>query len=119
LPVALGLALAAALILVVGRVALPDGQTITLIAVVGALMGATMPSRDMLVRSAAPPGASGKVFGFVYSGLDLGASVSPLVVGPILDAELPGWVFTFIAASWAATICAAVIVRSRVALRPA
>jgi hypothetical protein len=35
------------------------------------------PSRDMLVCGAAPVGATGTVFGFVYSGLDLGAAMTP------------------------------------------
>ncbi len=52
----------------------------------------TQPSRDILVRAATPPGATGKVYGFVYSGLDLGGSVSPLLFGWMLDRHLPQWV---------------------------
>jgi MFS family permease len=51
------------------------------------------PSRDMLVRAAAPPGASGKVFGFVYSGLDLGGTLAPVLVGLLMDAGRPRAVF--------------------------
>ena len=43
--------------------------------------GITNPSRDMIVRNATPPGASGKVFGFVYSGLDVGSFLAPPVFG--------------------------------------
>ena len=39
----------------------------------GFALGATGPSRDMIVRNATPQGAAGRVYGFVYSGLDLGA----------------------------------------------
>ena len=39
------------------------------------------PSRDMIVRQATPPGASGKVFGFVYSGLDVGSFLAPPLFG--------------------------------------
>ena len=56
-------------------------------------MGGTTPARDMLVRAAAPPGETGKVFGFVYSGLDLGGTVTPLLLGYLLDHELPRLVF--------------------------
>ena len=68
------------------------------VALAGALAGATTPSRDMLVRAAAPPGASGKVFGFVYSGLDLGATLTPAFVGSLLDAGHPGAVFVLVPA---------------------
>lgn len=59
----------------------------------GFCAGATGPSRDMIVRAATPPGATGKVFGFVYSGLDLGSTVSPLVFGALLDGGMPSAIF--------------------------
>ena len=40
----------------------------------------------MIVRSATPPGASGKVFGFVYSGLDVGSFLAPPVFGFLMTA---------------------------------
>ena len=88
-----GLVLAAAILVLVGRVALPPPALLALVALGGALAGATTPSRDMLVRASAPAGASGKVFGFVYSGLDLGATLTPALVGGMLDAGRPGAVF--------------------------
>ncbi len=60
---------------------------------VGFFIFSTQPSRDILVRGATPPGATGKVYGFVYSGLDLGSSLSPLAYGWMLDRHLPQWVF--------------------------
>ena len=47
------------------------------------------PSRDLLVRAAAPPGATGKVYGFVYSGLDLGSALVPLFFGWLIDNDWP------------------------------
>ena len=48
------------------------------------------PSRDLLVRRAATAqfGATayGRVYGFVYSGLDVGLATAPLIFGPMLDA---------------------------------
>ena len=46
-----------------------------LFATIGFVLGATGPSRDLIVRNATPQGASGRVYGFVYSGLDLGATI--------------------------------------------
>ena len=57
---------------------LPAVVLVPVVVLAGFLTGMTIPSRDMLVRAAAPPGATGKVFGFVYSGLDIGATISPL-----------------------------------------
>ena len=44
-----------------------------------------MPSRDMLVRAVTPEGASGKVFGFVSTGLNVGSAITPLLFGWIMD----------------------------------
>jgi MFS family permease len=55
--------------------------------------GSTNPSRDMIVRQATPPGASGKVFGFVYSGLDIGSFLAPLVFGQVMNAGMPAAMF--------------------------
>ena len=60
-----------------------------MLALAGAAGGITGPSRDMIVRSATPPGASGKVFGFVYSGLDVGSFLAPPVFGFLMCAGLP------------------------------
>ena len=48
-----------------------------LFVVIGVVLGATGPSRDLIVRNATPKGAAGRVYGFVYSGLDIGASLGP------------------------------------------
>ena len=65
----------------------------------------------MLVRAATPPGSTGKVFGFVYSGLDLGSLVAPVVVGALIDHGKTPYAFAFIAAALAATVGAAVAVK--------
>jgi MFS family permease len=51
------------------------------------------PSRDMLVRHAAPEGAAGRAFGIVSTGFNLGGIVSPLLFGWIMDQNAPRWVF--------------------------
>lgn len=60
---------------------------------VGFCGGATHASRDILVRAAAPAGATGKVFGFVYSGLDVGGALAPLLFGWLIDEGLYRGVF--------------------------
>jgi MFS family permease len=51
----------------------------------GLVQGAISPSRDKLVREAAPEGSTGKSFGFVSMGLSVGGIVAPLLLGEILD----------------------------------
>jgi MFS transporter, FSR family, fosmidomycin resistance protein len=102
-----GLALAAVILTLIGRVELPTPALLAAVALAGALVGATTPSRDMLVRATAPPGATGKVFGFVYSGLDLGATLTPALVGSLLDAGHPGAVFILVPAVMALSILTA------------
>ncbi len=62
--------------------------------VAGLLQGITRPSRDMMVRAITPPGATGKVFGFVSSGLNLGGALAPVMFGLVVDHGAPRMVFT-------------------------
>jgi MFS transporter, FSR family, fosmidomycin resistance protein len=81
--------------------------------------GATGPSRDMLVRAATPPGASGKVFGFVYSGLDLGSCLTPLAFGWLLDHGDPRMLFVAVGILMLCTIATVVQVRRSAGVAPA
>jgi predicted MFS family arabinose efflux permease len=116
--VAAGLLAAAAIMLVIGFVRLPDPALVAVVALAGFASGTTTPSRDMLVRAATPPGATGKVFGFVYSGLDLGAAVTPPVLGLFLDRGEPQMVFVLAAVALALTIGTALRVGKSRASRP-
>ena len=51
---------------------------VILMSIAGFFSGLTMPSRDMIVRAVTPPGAYGRVFGFVSTGFNIGGIVSPL-----------------------------------------
>ena len=62
-------------------------------AAAGFLFGFGFSSRDLVVSKLAPPEASGKVFGFVFSGLDIGAALVPIAYGYLLGAGLPLLVF--------------------------
>ena len=92
-----GLLAGGALMLLVGVVPAVANLAIALFAVTGFALGATGPSRDMIVRGATPPGASGRVYGFVYSGLDLGSTIAPVAVGTLLDHGEPRAVFVAVA----------------------
>lgn len=85
LVIALGTGAAALVFLAIAFLPMPAMLVIALIALAGGFGGLTTPSRDLLARSAAPRGASGKVFGLVYSGLDIGLTVTPPVIGWLLD----------------------------------
>ncbi len=88
-----GMLTAATLTLCLASGALPLGLLTATMTLIGFFAFSTQPSRDILVRGATPPGATGKVYGFVYSGLDLGGSLSPLLFGWMLDQRMPQGVF--------------------------
>src|SRR5262249_49949807 len=106
-----GLIGAAGIALLIGFVPMAEILVFACAIVMGFLSGITIPSRDMLVRAATPAGATGKVFGFVYSGLDLGSLIAPVVVGALIDSGHTPFAFAFIAAALSATVGAAVAVK--------
>ena len=63
----------------------------------GVFSGMVAPSRDMMVRSVTPAGASGKVFGFVTTGFNIGGIIGPLLFGLLLDLGDPSHLFWAIA----------------------
>jgi FSR family fosmidomycin resistance protein-like MFS transporter len=111
--VAFGLAVAGTVVLVIGTVRLDNSLLIAAIALAGFLVGMTTPSRDMLVRASTPVGSTGRVFGFVYSGLDLGSAITPPILGLVLDFGHPSLVFELIAASLAVTILSALVLKGQ------
>jgi MFS family permease len=60
--------------------------------------GVVAPSRDLLVKTVTPKGVAGRVYGIVYSGIDLGAAVGPFIFGFFMDAGLPNALFLGIVA---------------------
>lgn len=83
----------AAIVLLIALVTLPGWTLTTAMMLAGFLSGVIAPSRDMLVRNAAPAGAAGRAFGIVSTGFNLGGIVSPLLFGWIMDQSAPHWVF--------------------------
>lgn len=68
---------------------LPAWAAVPALATIGFCTGLAGPSRDILVRRAAVSragaGAYGRIYGLVYSGIDTGMALSPLVFGPLMD----------------------------------
>jgi MFS transporter, FSR family, fosmidomycin resistance protein len=62
--------------------------TMAILAATGLAIGVGGPSRDMMIKKATPKGATGRVYGMVYSGLDTGFAISPLIFGVFMD---HGW----------------------------
>lgn len=62
--------------------------TMVVLAATGFAVGVGGPSRDMMIKKATPKGATGRVYGTVYSGLDVGFAVSPMIFGVFMDR---GW----------------------------
>ncbi|MCC6609299.1 MAG: MFS transporter [Burkholderiales bacterium] len=89
----LGMLGSAAATLGVGTLALPLPLVMPVAALAGFAAGSVAPARDILVRELTPPGARGKVYGFVYSGLDLAFLAAPLALGSLLDRGAPHMVF--------------------------
>lgn len=87
------LLLAGALLVTVGTGWLSGQLALVVASAAGFGYGLAGPSRDMLIKQAAPAGATGRVYGTVYSGLDLGFSVAAPVFGGLMDRGQPGMVF--------------------------
>lgn len=110
-----GMLAAAVLVLIVGSGGVQAAGLTAIMAVAGLSMGVTSPSRDVLVRRATPRGASGKVFGFVYSGLDLGSLAMPPVYGWLMDHGRPRAVFVVGAGLMVVTVFTVLQFRRRTA----
>lgn len=90
---ALAFALAAVLTAVVALGVLREWALVVVLGSIGLLTGMIAPSRDMLVKAAAPKGAEGKTFGLVSTGFNIGGAVGPVAFGWMLDRGLPNGIF--------------------------
>ena len=106
---------AALLLFLAGVPSLPGMLAAVLAALAGFGTGLAGPSRDMLIKRAAPPGATGRVYGTVYSGLDLGFALAAPVFGALLDHGSPSAVFSGAALALVGGVVSAALVGVRVA----
>jgi FSR family fosmidomycin resistance protein-like MFS transporter len=83
--------------IIIGTVDLSVPALIVTASLGGLFFGAMLPARDMILRAVTPPGAFGKVFGFVTNGFNIGGILAPLVFGVLMDHDAPRMVFYVIA----------------------
>jgi MFS family permease len=107
---ATGLLAGAALVAIVAA-GVDASLLLPLFVAMGFAVGATGPSRDLIVRSATPKGAAGRIYGFVYSGLDIGATLGPIWFGLMLDHAMARGVFVAIAALFVVAIATVIQVK--------
>jgi len=86
--VAVCMATGAVMLALCGTGVLGAVGTMVVLAATGFAIGIGAPSRDMMVKQATPKGATGRVYGTVYSGFDVGFAVAPLLFGAFMDR---GW----------------------------
>jgi len=91
---------------------------VVLVVLAGLCSGVAAPSRDMLVRRVTPKGATGSVYGLVYSGMDVGMALGPVFFGLMLDRGLEqgpwlGAGVSFAVAAWLALLVARFAARAR------
>jgi FSR family fosmidomycin resistance protein-like MFS transporter len=110
---ACGLIVTAAVSALVGSFDFAAVALVMLMSVAGFFSGLTMPSRDMIVRAVTPPGAYGRVFGFVSTGFNIGGIVSPLIFGQLLDHGYPRAIFYCVAGCALISIATVAINTSR------
>ncbi|MET3915411.1 FSR family fosmidomycin resistance protein-like MFS transporter [Variovorax sp. OAS795] len=83
--VGMGFGVAAVLALVLAFAQFPPVMVPVLFGAMGFVSGVAGPSRDLLVKRSTPPNATGRVYGVVYAGLDIGQALAPLVFGRLMD----------------------------------
>jgi MFS family permease len=90
---AIGFTINAILILQIALFGFGPGLVVLVMGFAGFLSGIIQPSRDMLVRNAAPAGAIGRAFGVVTIGFSIGGIFGPMLFGWILDRGAAHWIF--------------------------
>lgn len=115
--VALALGSAAVMAVSLATGAVPPWSVVALMGVMGFGVGFAGPSRDILVRRAATAtfgsSAFGRVYGFVYSGIDIGLAIAPIVFGLLMDAARYTHVLWGVALLQCLAIGAALLVGTR------
>ena len=106
-------AINAVIISVIATINLPSAVLTAAMGLAGFLGGVIAPSRDMLVRNAAPAGAAGRAFGIVSTGFNFSGILSPLLFGWIMDQSLPHWVFGASVAFMVLTVLLALVTDRR------
>ncbi|MGJ9417536.1 MFS transporter [Massilia sp. CMS3.1] len=106
--IAISFLFAASLALLLSASIVPGPLVVLVMGAIGLSTGIAGPSRDLLIRAAAPPNATGRVFGVVYSGLDSGMAVGPVLFGLLMDGGHPAGLFIGVALFQTLSIATAV-----------
>jgi FSR family fosmidomycin resistance protein-like MFS transporter len=85
--VGMGFAVAASMALLIALTSVPALAVPALFGVMGFASGIASPSRDLLVKKSTPENSTGRVYGVVYGGLDIGQALSPLFFGALMDQQ--------------------------------
>lgn len=109
--VAAGFGIAALIALAIGFGPVPAMAVPVMFGAMGFASGIAGPSRDLLVKRSTPENATGRVYGIVYSGLDIGQAVSPLFFGALMDRHQYQGVWLGLVAMQAVLIASAFNVR--------
>jgi MFS family permease len=117
--IALALAASGVMAMLIAAGVVPALAAVMLMGGVGFGAGVAGPSRDLLIRAAAPKNATGRVYGVVYSGNDIGLAISPLMFGAMMDGSHPAWVFILIGGFQFLAILTAIQVGSNTARKNA
>jgi MFS transporter, FSR family, fosmidomycin resistance protein len=110
---AIGFGFAAVLALMIGLGSWPGWMVPVLFAAMGLGAGLAGPARDLLIKQATPEGATGRVYGVVYSGLDVGLALAALVFGTMMDGGHYRLVWLLVALAQASLIVTAFSVKRR------
>ena len=109
--IGVGFGIAAGIALMLGFASVPGWSVPVLFGLMGFASGTGGPSRDLIVKRAAPANATGRVYGVVYSGLDIGQAISPLLFGTLMDHQQFAGVFVGLALVQGVLIASAFNVR--------
>ena len=109
--VGVGFGLAACFALMLGFAPVPGWAVPVLFGLMGFAAGTGGPSRDLIVKRATPANSTGRVYGVVYAGLDIGQAISPLIFGALMDGQRYQSVFLGLAVVQSVLIASAFNVR--------
>jgi MFS family permease len=109
--VGVSFAIAAGAAVAVALADLPALAVPVLFGAIGLCAGVAGPSRDLLVKRSSPENATGRVYGIVYAGLDIGQAVVPLGIGLLMDQGYYAGVWLALAALQGVLIASALNVR--------
>lgn len=84
---ATGMGVAAMIALAIGFADLPAMAVPALFGAMGFAAGLAGPSRDLIVKRSTPEHATGRVYGVVYAGLDIGQALAAPLFGGLLDRQ--------------------------------